>query len=78
MKENGLFTIWVGLFIIWLYPADGVSVSSARPFVLVILLLHHFEHLALKSPIRTEQLGSSLFIWSVRVSKFVQKFSDSC
>ena len=35
--------------------------------------LRRFEHLALKSPERTEQVGSSLFTSSIRVSKFVQK-----
>ena len=60
MQENELFRVSVGLLIICLYPADDVRVSSARP--LVISLLHHFEHLALKSPVRTEQIGSSLFI----------------
>ena len=62
MQENELFRVSVGLLIICLYPADDVRVSSARPSALVISLLHHFEHLALKSPVRTEQIGSSLFI----------------
>ena len=43
-------------------PADDVTVSSARPFALVISLLHYFEHFTLKSLTRTEQVGSSLFI----------------
>ena len=73
MQENELFTVWVRLLIICLYPADYVRVSSARPFALVISSLHHFEHLALKSPERTEQVGSSLFTWSIRVSTVVQK-----
>ena len=49
MQENKLFAIWIGLLIICLYPADDVRVSSAQPFALVMSLLHHFEHLALKS-----------------------------
>ena len=36
-------------------------------------IISRFEHLALKSPERTEQVGSSLFTSSIRVSKFVQK-----
>ena len=73
MQENELFTVWVRLLIICLYPADYVRVSSARTFALLISSLRRFEHLALKSPERTEQVGSSLFTSSIRVSKFVQK-----
>ena len=62
MQENELFTVLVSLLIICLYTADDVRVSSALAFGLVISLLQHFEHRILKSPIRTEQIGSSLFI----------------
>ena len=62
MQENELFTVRVGLLIICLYPADDVRVSSGRPFTLVISLLYLLKHLTLKSPIRIEQVGSSLFI----------------
>ena len=44
------------------YPADDVRVSISRPTELVISLLHHFEHLALRSPVMIEQIVSSLFI----------------
>ena len=62
MQEDELFKIWVGLLIIYLYPADDVGVSVSRPPELLISLLHHFEHLALRSPVMTQQIGSSLFI----------------
>ena len=62
MQEDQLFTIWVGLLIICLYPADDVKVSLSQPTELLISLLYHFEHLALRSPVMTEQIGSSLFI----------------
>ena len=62
MQEDELFKIWVGLLMICLFPADDVRVSISRPTKLVISLLHHFEHLALRSPVMTEQIGSSLFI----------------
>ena len=62
MQEDQLFTIWVGLLIICLYPADDVRVSLSQPTELLISLLHHFEHLALRSPVMSEQIGSSLFI----------------
>ena len=44
MQENQLFTVWVGLLIICLYRADDVRVSNARPFAIVVWLLHHFEN----------------------------------
>ena len=62
MQEDQLFTIWVGLLIICLYPADDVRVSLSQPTELLTSLLHHFEHLALRSPVMSEQIGSSLFI----------------
>ena len=62
MQEDELFTIWVGLLIIGLYQANDVRVSTSRPTELVISLLHHFEHLALRSPVMTEKIGSLLFI----------------
>ena len=74
MPENELFTVSVDFLIICLYPPDNVRVSSVRPFALVISLLHHFEHLPWKSPVRTEQVGSPLFIWSIRISNIVQNF----
>ena len=62
MKEDELLTIWLGLLIICSYPADDVRVSTLRPTELVISLLHHFEHLGLRSPVMTGHVGSSLFI----------------
>ena len=58
------FTVWVGFLIICLYPADDAIVSIALLFVLTIWL---------KSPVKREQAGSSLFIWSIRVSKVLRK-----
>ena len=62
MQEDELFIIWVGLLVICLYPAHDVRVSISRPTELVIFLLQHFEHLSLRYPVMTEQIGSSLFI----------------
>ena len=62
MQEDDFCTIWVGLLIICLYPADDVRVSISWPTELVISLLHHREHLALRSPVMTEQIQSILFI----------------
>ena len=58
MKEDELFTIWVGLLIICLYPAEDVRVLISRSSKLVIFLLYHFEHLALKLSVMTEQIES--------------------
>ena len=74
MQENELFTVWVGLLINFLYFDYDVRVS----FALLISLLHYFEYLALKSPLRTQKVGSLLLIWSIIVSKFVQKCSYLC
>ena len=57
MQEKEMFSVVVGLLIICLYPSDDVTLSNAPPFV-----LHHFEHLTFKSPVRREQVGISLFI----------------
>ena len=62
MQEDESFALWVGLLIICLHPADDVRVSISRPTELVIYSLHHFEHLALRSPVTTEQIPSSLFM----------------
>ena len=62
MQEDDLFAVWVGLLIIRLYRSDHVRVSVSRSTELVISLLHHFEHLALRFPVMTEQIGSSFFI----------------
>ena len=42
-QEDELFTMWLGLVIIVLYPADYVRVSISWPIELVIHLVHHFE-----------------------------------
>ena len=55
--------MWLGFLIIGLYPADYVRVSISWPIELAIYLVHHFEqHLTLRSPVMTEQIGSSLFV----------------
>ena len=62
MQEDEFCTIWVGLMIICLYPADDVRVSISRLAEVVISLQYNFKHLVLKSPVMTEQIESSLFI----------------
>ena len=54
MQEYELFTIWIGVLKTGLYPADDARVSVLQSTELVILLSHHFKHLALKSPVMTE------------------------
>ena len=78
MQEEQLFTIWVGLQISCLYPAADQRELISQPTKWVMPLLHHFEHLALKFPEMTETIGSSLFMLSIRKSKFAQKSSNSC
>ena len=57
MQEDESFAIWVGLLIICLHQADDVRVSISRPTELVIS-----SFLALRSPVKTEQIPSSLFM----------------
>ena len=61
MQEDESFAIWVGLLIICLYLADDGRVSISQSTEL-ISLLHHFGHLALRSPATTKQIKTSLFI----------------
>ena len=56
------FMAWVGLFDICLYPADDVRESSYRPEELMIPFFHNDELRALKSPVRTEQIGNPSFM----------------
>ena len=56
------FVVWVGLSVIYLYAADDVRESSSRPKDLVMSFFHNHELRALKSPVRTEQIGNSSFM----------------
>ena len=85
MQAEELFTIRVGLLISCLYSPDDAREPVSQPTELVFLqismkmsLLHHFEHVVSKSPVMTETRRSSLLMLSIRKSKFVQKFSNSC
>ena len=53
MQEEELFTIWVGLVISCFYHANDIRESISESIELVMSLLHHFEHLALKSTVMT-------------------------
>ena len=54
-----LFTIWLDLSIICIYPADNLRESISCPAELVISFCHHLEQRALKSPVTTEHKGNS-------------------
>ena len=62
MQEYEFFTIWIDVLKTGLYPADEAWVSISQPTKFIISLFHHFKHLALTSPVMTEQIRSSLFI----------------
>ena len=49
--------------------------SSSMPTLLLLLLLHHFEHFALKLPIRTEKDGLLLLMFE-RKSKLISHDFD--
>ena len=55
MQEDELFTIWLDLFIICLYPANNLRMSTSRPTELVISLSHYYEHLELRFPVMANQ-----------------------
>ena len=71
------FMAWVGLFDICLYTADDVRESNSRPEELMIPFFHNDELRALKSPVRTEQIGNPSFMSLKYVSNFAQKFWNS-
>ena len=62
---------------ICVYPADDVRQSISRPAELAMLSFHQFVQRALKSPVTIEQRGILSFIWLRRISRFVQKISNS-
>ena len=76
MQEDELLITWVGLLIICLYPADDVRVSISWPTELVISLLHHHEHLVLRSPVMATNTKYIVYMIrkSVEVCAKVLKF----
>ena len=76
MQEDDFCTVWVGLLIICLYPADDVRVSISWPTELVISLLHHREHLVLRSPVMATNTKYIVYMIrkSVEVCAKVLKF----
>ena len=59
MHDIKLFTVWVGLSIICLFPADNVREWISLPAELLISFYHHLEQQALKYPKKTEHKGNS-------------------
>ena len=52
----------MSLSMICIQPAHDVRKSASFPIKFVMSFLYHPEHGALKSPVTTEQTGSSSFI----------------
>ena len=57
IQEHPPLKKWVGLSINWVYPAFEVKVSNSFPAFESISAVHQLVHLALKSPISTEENG---------------------
>ena len=57
MQEEELLITRVGYSISWVYPAEVVKECIARPSKVSLSDDHHFEVLALKSPITIEKTG---------------------
>ena len=53
------------------------AVSVSGPIKLVMPTFHQFVKRALESPVTIEQIGNSSFFWLRRISKFLQKISNS-
>ena len=62
---------------ICVYPADDVREAISRPAELVMLSFLQFVQGALKTPVTIEQRENSSFTWLRRISKFMQKISNS-
>ena len=77
MHDTELFTKWVGLSKICVYPAEDVRESISSPGVLVISFFYQLEQRALKSLVTIEKIGNSSFILLRSKSKFTQKLSKS-
>ena len=77
MHEIKFFITCVGLIMICVYPADNVREAISWPAELLKTSSHQFVQQALKSPVTTEQRGNSSFIWLRRISKFMEKISNS-
>ena len=55
MQDNDSLINCVGVLINWLQPSVVVMLSSSRPAVLSLLVVHHFKRFALKSPVAIEK-----------------------
>ena len=64
MHDIELFTTWISLSIICLYPADNLRDSINGPVEAVISFCHHLEQQALKSPVTVEHKGIHEFYCS--------------
>ena len=58
MHSIKLFSVWIGLLIIWEYPADDLRESKSWPAELAVSFFYQFELQALKSLETIEQIGS--------------------
>ena len=77
LHDIELFTIWVGLSVICLYPADNVTESISWPAKLVISFCHHLEQRALKSPVTVVHQENSWLVLLRSKSNFEKKLSNS-
>ena len=73
MEEDELFVKWVGLSIIWLWPAVDVMVSSSFPILSLVSKEYYFEHFALKSPVIMEIAALRLLMFFIRMTRESKK-----
>ena len=72
-----LFITYLGLSMICAYLAKNVRKYISQHVELVLSSFCQFVQRALKCPVTIEQRGNLSFIWLRRISKFVQKISNS-
>ena len=76
MREGEWFVKWLGLSIIWMYPAVDVMLSGFFPVLSTVSKEHHFEHFPLNFPAIIEIGGLRLLMMVIRIPKETQKDWD--
>ena len=73
MQEGERCVKWLGLPIIWMYPAVDVMVLSFSPVLSPVSKEYHFEHFPLNFPAIIEIVRLRLLMMVIKISKETQK-----
>ena len=77
MQQKELLITWLGWYIIWVYPAKVDKECIEWPSKFHLSNDHHFEVLALKSPITIEEVGIKSLISDKNKLRLQQNLSNS-